>query len=442
MMWFHRVLPHQGLARRVVVVGFGALLLLPAPVVRAQQQDGQNQQGQGGQNQQGQPVLAVTVSGPRQADFGAPVAYTISLSNVGDSPATGVLLQITYAPMLHLQIGGLKCVAVPGVRFALPNLDCSGALPAGATATVTLAGTAPTYTSVIGLIAVADPRNHFSNGNVAGKTAQIATVVATLLPDLVADASGVPVVIQAGAIFRSSIDVRNIGTAGASGITLVDTLPAGSSFVSATGAAGFTCVGPGETVTCSGGSLAAGADALLQIDARAPLNAGAATTTIVVDPGNALRELNKNNNATTKSLTVVAGLADLTIAFAAVPGVVPVGAPFTVTLSVGNIGTATASSVSFVDRFTRVALDSYTASNDLTCQTTAFKGKGGAVGALSGVACNGGTVAPGETATVTLSLIADILPQTWTQQAEVNQTGAINESNTNNNSATSTVVFQ
>jgi hypothetical protein len=51
-------------------------------------------------------------------------------------------------------------------------------------------------------------------------------------------------------------------------------------------------------------------------------------------------------------------------------------------------------------------------------------------------------VAPGETATVTLNLIADILPQTWTQQAEVNQTGAINESNSNNNSATSTVVFQ
>jgi hypothetical protein len=119
-----------------------------------------------------------------------------------------------------------------------------------------------------------------------------------------------------------------------------------------------------------------------------------------------------------------------------------VGAPFTVTLSVGNFGTATASSVSFVDRFTRVALDSYTASNGLTCQTTAFKGKGGAVGALSGVACTGGTVAPGETATVTLNLIADILPQTWTQQAEVNQTGAINESNSNNNSATSTVVFQ
>ena len=39
MMWFHRVPPYQGLARRVVVVGFGALLLKepfgPAAVVGA-----------------------------------------------------------------------------------------------------------------------------------------------------------------------------------------------------------------------------------------------------------------------------------------------------------------------------------------------------------------------------------------------------------------------
>src|ERR1700704_253127 len=131
MVLFHWVPPHQVLVGRVVAVALGALLLLQAPVVGAQQQGGQNQQGnqhqQGNQNQQGQPVLTVAVSGPLQASFGAAVVYGITLSNVGDTAASGVLLRVTHASVLHMQTtGGLKCVAVPAPRFANPRHDCSG----------------------------------------------------------------------------------------------------------------------------------------------------------------------------------------------------------------------------------------------------------------------------------------------------------------------------
>jgi uncharacterized repeat protein (TIGR01451 family) len=443
MVWFHWVPSHRVLVGRVVAVALGALVLLQAPVVGAQQQGGQNQQGN--QNQQGQPVLTVAVSGPLQANFGAAVVYGITLSNVGDTAASGVLLRVTHASVLHMQTtGGLKCVAVPAPRFANPRHDCSGTVAGATSVNLTLAGFAPKYVTSIGMTAAADPRNQFgnSNGSATGKTATIATAVATLLPDLVVDASGVPLVTQAGSTFTSAIDVRNIGPGSASGITLVDTLPAGSSFVSATPAAGFICAGTGDIVTCTGGSLAPGGDALLQIAARAPLNTALATTTIVVDPANALQELNKLNNSATRSVVVLAGLADLTIAYGAVPSVVPLGAPFTVTLFVGNVGTAAANPVKLIDSFTRVSLASYTASSGFTCQTTNFKGLGGAVGTVSGVECKGGSLAPGDIATITLNLVADILPQTWTQQATVNPTGATNESNVNNNSATSTVKFQ
>ena len=390
-----------------------------------------------------QADLTVTVSGPAAAAFGTAVAYDITLVNHGNVTASGTLLRVTYSSQLHLQsAGGLRCANVPTPRFSAPQLACSGTMPAGSARLLTLTGTTPNYATSLSVTAVA-----------GANTAAVRTDVATLLPALTVDATAIPDTIQAGGIFTSTIGVTNTGTASADNITLVDSLPAGSTFVSATATNGFTCVGPGDTVTCNGGSLAPGARAQVQIDARAPLTTGPATTTIVVDLANSNNNNNNNNNngnnnnsnngsSTTRSLSIVAGLADLTITFAATPSVVSVGTPFEVVLSVSNIGTAVAAPVSVKDSFTRVSLASFSASNGFTCKSSHFKVRGGAVGAVSGVECDGGSVAPGETATIALQLIADTMPQVWTQQATVNPTGAVKESNYTNNSASSTVTFQ
>ena len=58
-----------------------------------------------------------------------------------------------------------------------------------------------------------------------------------------------------------TLTVNNTGTANATGVKVVDTVPAGLTAISANGTSLFVCGVAGQTVTCTGGAVNQGSNA-------------------------------------------------------------------------------------------------------------------------------------------------------------------------------------
>src|SRR5439155_745255 len=137
----------------------------------------------------------------------------------------------------------------------------------------------------------------------------------------------------------------NGGPSTATNVSVVDTLPAGTMFVSATGT-GWACSAVGQTVTCTAASLPTGAAPTITITVTAPAQGGTITDTATVSATTADPDL-ANNIATTD--TAVTASADLAIALADAPDPVTAGASLAYTIDVTNLGPSTAASVMVVD---------------------------------------------------------------------------------------------
>lgn len=111
-----------------------------------------------------------------------------------------------------------------------------------------------------------------------------------------------PATIEAGGQLTWTVQATNNGPAGATAVTVVDTLPAGTTFVSA----GPGCTAAAGVVTCDIGSLASGASASRQITVLVP--GGAAGTTLVNTATGSATQVDDTpgNNTATATTQVVA----------------------------------------------------------------------------------------------------------------------------------------
>jgi uncharacterized repeat protein (TIGR01451 family) len=126
------------------------------------------------------------------------------------------------------------------------------------------------------------------------------TVTVPAHADMSVDVSDTPDPATAGGTVTYTITVTNNGQDDAGGVTLTDTLPSGTAFVSPTVVTG-TCTLGGATVTCSLGNLMNGASAMVAIVVR-PSAAGSITNAVAV---NAVEiDGNNANNNTSVSTTV------------------------------------------------------------------------------------------------------------------------------------------
>jgi uncharacterized repeat protein (TIGR01451 family) len=124
--------------------------------------------------------------------------------------------------------------------------------------------------------------------------------ITTLTPfaDLAVSQTATPNPVGIGSNLTFAVTVNNLGPATANAVTLTDTLPAGSTFVSASGG----CVPSGGSVTCTLGDLGPGASALVNITVTIPAagtadhTASATTTTL---------EFVTANNTSTASASVL-----------------------------------------------------------------------------------------------------------------------------------------
>ena len=151
--------------------------------------------------------------------------------------------------------------------------------------------------------------------------------------------SGVPDAVPAGGQITYTITVANNRTGAATGVTMIDPVPAGLTLVSATPTQG-SCAGSVK-VTCNLGSLQGGSSVVVTI-VVSTTQAGLVTNTASVSADNLV-----NNSATV--LTTVNPSADLSITKADSPDPAKTGGNLTYTITVKNAGPTAATGVTVTD---------------------------------------------------------------------------------------------
>ena len=153
------------------------------------------------------------------------------------------------------------------------------------------------------------------------------------------------------------IKVKNDGTDPAVGVVVRDFLPAGASYIEATGTNHFLCSAAANFIECAGGELgkigSGSEEATITLSMFAPDTPGSYTNQAIVDPANALPEGNEFNNQANEPLLVANGgigaFNDLTIAKEPKNVTVRPNDEITYTLTVKNVGEAPALHVSVRD---------------------------------------------------------------------------------------------
>lgn len=300
--------------------------------------------------------VAVTKDGPAAAAPGETLAYTVTVTNVGNEDATGIVVTDTLPTDLTFVAasdGGAPAGGAPGgtVTWTLP-----GVLPAGGgdastvtfTVTATLATTVPagldaiTNTVVVQADGDTNPANDTDDATTTVDAAPVLEVTKT------DDTAGG--LVAPGEQVVYTIRVANTGDQGATGVVITDTLPAEVGFVAASDG-GVHAGGPaGGTVTWTlAGELPAGADRVVTVtvatldpipgEAREAVN----TVTVTDDGANSVEPATDSDetitrlNVTTLAKALVDTSATHTTGTDVVIGEVATYA-LTVSLPEGNIG--------------------------------------------------------------------------------------------------------
>ncbi len=196
----------------------------------------------------------------------------------------------------------------------------------------------------------------------------------------------------AGAFLNYTVVVTNNGPSQATGVTLTDTLPTGSTFVGAQSATG-TIAQSGNTVTLTIGTLAANQSVTLTITVVAPSTVptnnvitNTATVAVGSDSGT---DINPANNTTTLDTAIVPGV-DLSLTQSATPNPVANGSQVAILLTVTNFSSTRATNVVLTDilpsNFQYISTSSTTnlQAGDVTVQNGQVVVKLGAVEASGG----------------------------------------------------------
>jgi uncharacterized repeat protein (TIGR01451 family) len=344
-----------------------------------------------------QAQMTVTnVASPNPVIAGNNITYTQTATNVGSAAATApTLSENTPVDTTFVSLTaptGTTCTtpAVGGTGL----ISCTGAsAPSGTSGTVTLvvkvtAGTA-SGTMIPDTVTV-NSTNQAFGANSATATDVVATAGQA---DLALSTVSTPTPVIAGNNINYTQTITNNGPAAASTVSFVEAIPTGTTFVSVSAPAGWTCTTT-TSVTCTDSSLAASASANILVTVNVPVNTAASTITanssvsssVTTDP-------NLGNNSTTVTTPVV-DKCDLTVTNSGLPNPVTAGNNITYTQTVSNGGPSSCSTGTFTEAtpanttFVSVAVVN-TGGGTWTCPNA------------GPVSCTDPTVAPGSTATIT-----------------------------------------
>jgi uncharacterized repeat protein (TIGR01451 family) len=368
-------------------------------------------------------LAIVKTDSPDPVAAGGTLTYTLLVTNNGPSQATGVTVTDALPAGLTFASGTATQGTVSATNGTVTaNL---GNLAAGDSATITLT------TSVAGSLQGEIVNTAIVSGNetdtepdndTSSQTTQIEPRV-----DLQIVKSDTPDPVVAGENLTYTLLVTNLGPSSATGVTVVDTLPANVTFVSATTTQGTANHAAG-TVTVNVGNLAVDQTETVTIVVTVPPSARGTLANTATVSGNE-QETNTTNNTSSVS-TAIQPEIDLAITKADSPDPVIAGQTLTYILSVVNNGPSDATGVTVTDQLPGgVAFVSATAS------------QGTAVHASGTITATLGNLASGASATVTIVVTVDPSTRgTITNTASV--TGTETDTQPQNNTDSEPTVVQ
>jgi uncharacterized repeat protein (TIGR01451 family) len=284
--------------------------------------------------------IAIT-STPDPVAASATLTYAINVTNGGLFDATGVMVTQRLPP------GDVAFQSATGIGWSCNAagqvVTCTRAtLLVGAAPTIAVKVTTPPVGGSITTSAkvssdLADPDD---SNNDASATALVLTPA-----DLAIAISDAPDPVAAGGALTYAIQVTNNGPGAASAITVLDSLPDGVGFASASGA-DWSCSAVGQDVTCLAAGLTAGASSTIALAVTAPASGGTVSNTAQVEA--ATPDDDPTNNQATTSTTVSAA-ADLLIAMSDAPDPVLGSGTLQYAIDVSNLGPDTASGITVTD---------------------------------------------------------------------------------------------
>jgi uncharacterized repeat protein (TIGR01451 family) len=347
---------------------------------------------------------------------GAPLTYTLTVHNAGPQSATGVQVTDTLPAGVTFDSANPSqgtCGEDTGtVTCDLGTLADEASATVEITVTPAAAGTLTNEASVTSDLA--DPDS-------GDRTASTETTVRPVA-DLGLTKTASPDPVLAGAELTYTLTVDNAGPRDATNTELVDTLPATTTFVSATPSQG-SCSHASGTVTCGLGTIADQGSATVEVKVT-PQEGGTITNEATV-ASDAADPAPADNSASAE--TTVSPAADLELTKTDSPDPVLAGELLTYTLSVHNAGPSSAAAVQLTDTLPAgVPFDSATPAQG-TCLES-----------LGIVDCALGTIANGATVNVAIKVRPDT-PGTISNQAAVTSL-ALDGDTADNNAAAETTV--
>jgi uncharacterized repeat protein (TIGR01451 family) len=327
--------------------------------------------------------LALTKSdAPDPVLAGEQLTYTLTVSNSGPRSATGVQLTDTLPASVTFDSATPSqgtCSQDAGVvTCALDTITNGGGASVEITVTPQEGGTITNEASV-----VSDQRDPTPADNSASTETTVDPSA-----DLELTKTDSPDPVLAGELLTYTLDIHNAGPSSAAAVQMIDTLPAGVTFDSATPTQG-SCDELAGSVECALGTIANGTTATVTIEVR-PQTPGTITNQAGV-VSLALDSDTADNNATIE--TTVEAAADLSLTKSDDPDPVRVGDLLTYTLSVDNAGPQEATAVTLSD----------TLPAGVTFES-AVPSQGTCAEAAGTVDCELGTIASGADATVEIKV--------------------------------------
>lgn len=293
--------------------------------------------------------ISQLVDNPDPAVRAGLLTYTLAVVNGSADTANNVVLSVPLpATTTFVSTNSPACThngATPGVvTCALGNITGDGlggpvtSVDVVARTTVATGFTLPVAATVSTASADTNIANNTGTQNTTIDDGADLTVAVTDIAD--------PVI--AGATIGYTLTVNNAGPNPAVATVVTDTLPTGTTFVSASGS-GWVCSAIAQVVTCNRPSnLANGASAPVINVVTRVTGAISGTVTNAVTVTSSTGDPEPNNNTTTENTQITVG-ADTSISKVVTPSTVVASSPATFTLRPRNAGPFDASTVTVTD---------------------------------------------------------------------------------------------
>ena len=247
--------------------------------------------------------LSVRVAGPATGLVGQDLVYTVTATNNGPSPATGVVITDTLPPPANVTFVSTSTGATPDsagkITFGAVGLASGSSI----TYVITVR---PTLAAVPGspLVDTASVAGTEFDPRLSNNTAQDSTTVSPAVDLTITGFTASPTTLQIGEYLSYTVVVKNDGPSPATAVTVTCPLSTAASYVTGSGAVtpSGTVALQGSTVVAALGTLARGASATVRFLVT-PSLVGALTCSASVTAKES--DTNTSNNSATVSTTVV-----------------------------------------------------------------------------------------------------------------------------------------